>query len=101
MGVLLLVKSEKITNLVIKEDTEYPVNVPTTTILSIAFVVMGGLLVINECENFIKLLGNKLLAPQFNMETFHFMASLVKILVGVWLVCSHKWLSAKIAGTQQ
>ncbi len=96
LGIILLIKSDKIASIVIKQDTEYPINIPVTTVLSISIFVMGGLIIINECESFIKLLGNKLFAPMFNIETFHFIASFVKILIGIFFISCNKWLVDRI-----
>ncbi len=57
---------------------------------------MDGLIVINECESFIKLLINKLFVPMFNIETFHFIASFVKISIGIFFISCNKWLVDRI-----
>ena len=97
LGWLLTMKSASLTEYLIKEDENTDVAFPPFAILSIAVIVIGGLLVINELPVFISQLGAKFSQPQFDSRSFDLLASVVKIAIGCWMVYAHGWIAEKIS----
>lgn len=86
IGIFLIVKTDKITGWVIKENGD-TVDIHMATILSVALIVIGGLMIVNEVPVLIVQLINKLSpSPVNNIQQGYWLASVVKIGIGYLLV---------------
>lgn len=81
VGYVFVFKSEKITRLVIKDDSE-TVDVQFNLILSVALIVTGCLMVINNAPLFLMKMFNQVQ----NSETSPLLLSVIKIAIGCLLV---------------
>ena len=96
LGWFLTMKSEWITERLIREDEETTVSLSSTSILSIAIIFVGGYMLVSEAPNLVSQLGAKFNQPQFNAQSFPLLVSVIKILVGAWLIYAHRWIAKRI-----
>lgn len=97
LGWFLTMKSGWITDHLVREDEETTINISSTSILSIAIIFIGGYMLVNEAPNFISQLGEKFYQPKLDARSsFPFLASILKIVIGCWLIYSHRWIAGKI-----
>lgn len=85
IGVFLILKTGKITGWVIA-DQEETVDIHLSTIMSIALIVLGGFMIVNEVPDLIIKLTNKYTKPEANLEDVSLFAAILKIGIGYLLV---------------
>lgn len=98
IGAFLISQTHRITSRVIKDNDE-TVDIHIPTILSVALIVLGGLMIVNEVPNFIIQLTNKYAMPQVNPQDGYWLASVLKIGIGFLLVAYNnrivRWVESR------
>ncbi len=96
IGWFLTMKSSWISNKLIQAEEDTNINISGIAIISTALIISGVFIVVDEIPNLIMQIGIKVSKPQFDEKTFYLFASILKIIIGGWLVYAHQRIANKI-----